>query len=70
MPDAADALRTRRVLVFLAVAGVAVLFARGQPNPLLGPAPTGVVPSLPWAALALLLLWRDGALAPPDADAP
>lgn len=47
-----------------AVAGYGVLFVRGTPSSLLGPATTGVVASLPWAALALVLLWRRDALAP------
>lgn len=37
---------------------VAVVFARGDPNSLLGPLPIGLVGVLPWVALALVLLAR------------
>ena len=47
-----------------AIAGFGILFARGSPSPLLGPSMTGVVASLPWAVLALVLLWKRDALAP------
>lgn len=46
-----------------AVAAIAVLFVQGNPNPLLGPTPLGVVASVPWLVLAAWLLYR-GALAP------
>lgn len=39
-----------------AIAGITVLFVAGQPNPLLGPTPVGVVAGLPWLALAASLL--------------
>jgi len=43
-----------------AIAGIGLLFVAGTPSLLLGPAPTGVVASLPWAALALWLLYDPG----------
>ena len=39
-----------------AIAGVALLFAAGQPMRLLGPTPVGVLAALPWLALAVWLL--------------
>ncbi|MFB6166365.1 MAG: lysostaphin resistance A-like protein [Haloarculaceae archaeon] len=41
-----------------AVAGIGLLFVRGSPNPLLGPAPVGLVAVVPWVVVALALLWR------------
>ncbi len=35
------------------IARIGMLFAKGRPNPLLGPAPVGVISSLPWALVAL-----------------
>ncbi len=40
------------------IGGIGLLFARGSPNPLFGPAATGVVVSVPWVVTALVLLWR------------
>lgn len=40
------------------LAAIGPLLAQGQPNLLLGPTAVGVVGSLPFAALALWLLWR------------
>lgn len=45
---------------------VAVVFATGEPNPLLGPLPVGLVGALPWVALAAALLFR----LPDDATLP
>jgi len=39
-------------------AGIGVLFLAGQTNPLLGPAPVGLIASLPWALMALWILWK------------
>jgi membrane protease YdiL (CAAX protease family) len=40
------------------ISGLGALFVRGDPNPLLGPLPTGLFASLPWAALALWIFLR------------
>lgn len=48
-----------------AIAGFGLLFVAGEPSSLLGPAPTGVIASLPWVALAVWVLARRGAFAPP-----
>ncbi|WP_313692569.1 CPBP family intramembrane glutamic endopeptidase [Halorarum halobium] len=45
-----------------AVAGLALLFLQGDPNPLLGPLPVGVLGTVPFAALAVWLLYRSPAL--------
>ena len=47
-----------------AVAGVTVLFVAGEPNPLLGPVPVGIVGGLPWLVLAAYLLWDRRRLTP------
>lgn len=39
-------------------AAVVILLTHGQPNPLLGPAVNGFIGSLPFAVVALWLLWR------------
>jgi membrane protease YdiL (CAAX protease family) len=39
-------------------AGIGVLFLAGHANPLLGPAPVGLISSLPWALMALWILWK------------
>lgn len=44
------------------IAALGVVFLLGQPNPLLGPLPTGLIASLPWAATALLLFLAPRAL--------
>ncbi|MBC7264823.1 MAG: CPBP family intramembrane metalloprotease [Chloroflexi bacterium] len=49
------------------ISGLGVLFARGQPNPLLGPLPVGLIGSAGWAALALWIFLRPEALVPPRA---
>ncbi|WP_246310138.1 CPBP family intramembrane glutamic endopeptidase [Halorarum halophilum] len=41
-----------------AVAGLAALFVQGNPNPLLGPLPVGLLAMLPFAAIAVWLLLR------------
>lgn len=41
-----------------AAAGLGVLFVAGQPNPLLGPTPLGLVGGLGWTVAAAWLLWR------------
>ena len=43
-------------------AAIGTLFSRGQPNPVLGPATVGLIGSLPFALLALWLLWRSPVL--------
>jgi len=55
---------------FNAIAGFGVLFAAGEPNPLLGPMATGIVVSVPTLALAAWLLREPSAVAPrvPAAD--
>jgi membrane protease YdiL (CAAX protease family) len=45
------------------IANLGVLFAQGQPNPLLGPLPVGLIASLPWTVLALWILLSPRALA-------
>ena len=40
------------------MAAIGVLLSRGQPNPILGPTVVGLIASLPFALLALALLWR------------
>jgi membrane protease YdiL (CAAX protease family) len=42
-----------------AIAGISLAFVAGNPSPLLGPAPIGVIAALPWLLLAAGLL-RDG----------
>jgi membrane protease YdiL (CAAX protease family) len=46
------------------IATIGLYVSRGQPNPILGPAAVGVLASLPFAALALWLLWRSDVLSP------
>lgn len=43
-------------------AAIGTLFSQGQPNPLLGPTAAGLISSLPFALLALWLLWRSSEL--------
>ena len=40
------------------IGAIGLLFVRGDPNPLFGPAVTGLVVSVPWAVVAGVLLWR------------
>jgi uncharacterized protein len=44
------------------ISGLALLFTRGEPNPLLGPLPVGLIGSAGWAALALWILLRPSML--------
>lgn len=46
------------------IAGLGVLFVRGQPNPLLGPLPVGVLGSLGFAVAAAIIFASRRALAP------
>ena len=46
------------------IAGLGVLFAQGEPNPLLGPLPIGLIGSVGFTALAAVLLLRPTMLAP------
>jgi membrane protease YdiL (CAAX protease family) len=49
------------VIAHASINGVAagvLLVTRGQPNPLLGPGVNGLIASLPFAVIALWLLWR------------
>jgi uncharacterized protein len=43
------------------ISGLALLFTQGEPNPLLGPLPVGLIGSAGWAALALWILLRRSA---------
>lgn len=43
-------------------AAIGTLLSRGQPSPLLGPTAAGLISSLPFALLALWLLWRSPVL--------
>lgn len=54
-----------------AVAAIGVLFVAGQPNPLVGPTPLGLVGGVGWTVAAALLLWRSEVFtgSPPVADA-
>lgn len=40
------------------IAAIGTFLAQGQPNPLLGPTPVGLMASIPFTMLALWLLWR------------
>lgn len=44
------------------IAGLGALFVMGEPNPLLGPLPTGIIASVGWAVLALWLFVSPKAL--------
>jgi len=46
------------------IAALGVMFAKGQPNPLLGPLPVGVIGSVGFAVVALALFVKNGALEP------
>lgn len=46
------------------IAGLGAIFVRGQPNPLLGPLPVGVIGSLGFAVMALIIFLSPRALAP------
>jgi len=47
-------------------AGSAILFTRGEPNPLLGPLPVGAIAALPLALLALAIFFHPRALTPAE----
>ncbi len=55
--------------LFNGFAGTAVLFMRGEPNPLLGPLPVGVIAALPMTLLAAWILFSPRALRSPEAAA-
>lgn len=40
------------------IAGIGALFVQGQPDPLLGPLPVGLIGSIPWVIVALWILLR------------
>ena len=40
------------------IAAIGAFLVQGQPNPLLGPTPVGIVASIPFTVLAIWLLWR------------
>jgi hypothetical protein len=44
------------------ISGLGLLLVQGQPNPLLGPLPVGLIGSAAWSALALVILLRRGPL--------
>ncbi|NPV53445.1 MAG: CPBP family intramembrane metalloprotease [Firmicutes bacterium] len=46
------------------IAGIGILFIKGRPSSLLGPMPTGIIASIPWALLAAWIFLRRGALEP------
>ncbi|HEC22291.1 MAG TPA: CPBP family intramembrane metalloprotease [Chloroflexi bacterium] len=48
------------------IAGLGQLFTRGEPNPLLGPLPVGLIGSAGFAVLALWIFLRPGALSERD----
>ena len=52
------------------IAGIGALMVQGQPNPLLGPLPTGLVASAAWSALALWLFLSPKALRPEEGASP
>ncbi len=53
------------------IGGVGILFAQGQPNPLLGPMPMGLIGSAAWTLVALwIFLSRDGLASVPLPDTP
>lgn len=47
------------------IAAIGTLFLNSQPNTLLGPAPTGILASVPFTVIALLILLLPGALQKP-----
>jgi membrane protease YdiL (CAAX protease family) len=44
------------------ISGLAVVFVQGNPNPLLGPMPTGLIGSAAWVLLVLWILLKPGTL--------
>jgi membrane protease YdiL (CAAX protease family) len=52
--------------LFNGFGGTAALFMRGEPNPLLGPLPVGVIAALPMTALAAWILLSPRALRSPE----
>lgn len=51
------------------IAALGVMFAKGQPNPLLGPLPVGVIGSVGFAVVTLVLFLKRGAFEPPATEA-
>ncbi|MEJ5308707.1 MAG: CPBP family intramembrane glutamic endopeptidase [Anaerolineae bacterium] len=49
------------------IAALGAMFVKGQPNPLLGPLPVGLIGSAGFAVVALALFVKRGAFAPPAA---
>jgi len=47
-----------------AVAGIGIYFAQGNPSPLLGPTPAGLIGSIPMTLLAVLIFFNPKALPP------
>lgn len=47
------------------IAAIGTFLVQGQPNPLLGPTPVGIVASIPFTVLAIWLLWRADVFALP-----
>lgn len=41
-----------------ATAGLGLIFSSGNPNPLLGPLPVGIVGGVAWSIVAIFILWR------------
>jgi len=50
------------------IAALSTLFIKGQPNPLLGPMPVGLIGSVGFAVVMLALFVKPGAFEPPAAD--
>lgn len=46
------------------IAGLMIFFQQGEPNPLLGPLPVGIIGAMGYALFALVLFLKDDALAP------
>ncbi len=51
------------------MANLGVIFVQGEPNPLLGPLPVGLIGGIGFTLAALLILLIPGALRPPQAEA-
>jgi membrane protease YdiL (CAAX protease family) len=54
------------------IANLGALFVQGEPNPLLGPLPVGIVALLPWTVVSLWILWQvqptSASITGPDTD--
>jgi len=50
------------------IAALGAMFVKGQPNPLLGPLPVGLIGSVGFAVVMLALFAKPGAFEPPAAD--